>query len=82
MVVVLVHTPLVQVSPLGHSLFVVHDVVQAPRTQVSPDGHTVPHVPQSLASVCVSTHSLPQSVNPHPDDAVQTPPWHTCPEPH
>jgi hypothetical protein len=51
---VLMHAPLHATSPMfGH--------VQVPFLQVAPMGQTVPHIPQFIVSLLVSTHTSPQT---------------------
>ena len=54
--------------------------MQLPRRQIWAIVHRVPHMPQLLRSLFVSTHAVPQSVVPRPH-AVQTPIAHVPPQP-
>lgn len=38
-----------------------HDAWQPPPLHTEPEPQTVPHVPQLLGSLCVSTHAAPQA---------------------
>ncbi len=77
-----VQAPPAQTWPAGHSAFDVHaaGATQAPATHASPDGQTSPQAPQLLASLCRSTHALPQVVCVHA--GVQAPPAQTWPAGH
>jgi hypothetical protein len=69
-VVTLVQTPLQSALPAGH--------LHAPPTQLAPDGQALPHAPQLVLLVIVSTHDVPHCVSdPHPDEHM--PALHTCP---
>jgi hypothetical protein len=53
----------------------------APAVQVAVDGHALPHVPQLLGSVCVSTQPPPHTIG-VPVGHMHVPPLQVAPAAH